>query len=217
MLLTKSNTNLDLLPQTDTFARRHFGSNEGEISKMLQAVGVDSIEQLIEETVPDSIRLRKRLNLPEAKTESEGDVDLMKIFKELTELTNGEPNFYSFFLKKKCISNNKAIFQEVNNSEVNQRNNLENVQSEEISLSKSNIDDFNLLTTHLKTKINQDNNPNKKHQKYKLIITKNVIRKIAKSVLHLIYKHFIIFHYIMIFFYLRNENFNNHIKLQGKF
>lgn len=39
-----------------------------------------------------------------AKTENDDDADLMKIFKELTEITNGEPNFYSFFLKAATIA-----------------------------------------------------------------------------------------------------------------
>ena len=39
-----------------------------------------------------------------AKTEDDGDADLMRLFKELTEMTNGEPTFYSFFLKAATIT-----------------------------------------------------------------------------------------------------------------
>lgn len=56
---------------TDSFAYRHIGPREHEVSQMLEAVGVDSLEQLISETVPHGIRLKNELNLSEAMTESE--------------------------------------------------------------------------------------------------------------------------------------------------
>jgi glycine dehydrogenase len=36
---------------------------------MLQTVGVNSIDELIEQTVPQKIRLKQPLNLPKAKSE----------------------------------------------------------------------------------------------------------------------------------------------------
>ncbi len=57
--------------KTDSFAYRHIGPREYEVSQMLEAVGVDSLEQLISETVPHGIRLKEELNLSEAMTESE--------------------------------------------------------------------------------------------------------------------------------------------------
>ena len=45
------------------FSDRHIGPNSTEIQEMLNAVGVNSIEQLIERTIPDSIRLEKELDL----------------------------------------------------------------------------------------------------------------------------------------------------------
>ena len=47
------------------FEKRHIGPNLKEINAQLQAIGVDNIEALIAQTVPDSIRMKKPLNLPE--------------------------------------------------------------------------------------------------------------------------------------------------------
>jgi glycine dehydrogenase len=53
------------------FAGRHIGPNEGEINQMLQAICVDSLKELIDQTVPPPIRLTKPLDLPVAQTEFE--------------------------------------------------------------------------------------------------------------------------------------------------
>ena len=55
----------------DSFARRHIGPNEEEVRAMLRDVGFDSLGALIDATVPKDIRLERRLNLPEAKSEGE--------------------------------------------------------------------------------------------------------------------------------------------------
>jgi glycine dehydrogenase len=52
-----------LLQPTDTFVRRHLGPDEAEVRQMLDAIGADSLEQLVGETVPESIRLRGRFSL----------------------------------------------------------------------------------------------------------------------------------------------------------
>jgi glycine cleavage system P protein (glycine dehydrogenase) len=44
------------LDPTDTFVRRHLGSSESEVQEMLAAIGVGSLEELVAETVPASIR-----------------------------------------------------------------------------------------------------------------------------------------------------------------
>lgn len=56
---------------SEKFEQRHIGPNEQELKSMLKTIGVDSITQLIEETVPAAIRLKKELVLPAAKTEGE--------------------------------------------------------------------------------------------------------------------------------------------------
>src|SRR5215216_627604 len=54
----------------DTFARRHLGSNDTEIAQMLAALGLPSLDALVERTVPAAIRLTAPLQLPSAKGES---------------------------------------------------------------------------------------------------------------------------------------------------
>jgi glycine dehydrogenase len=57
--------------KTDAFALRHIGPRENDIQHMLKTIGVESIEQLIYETLPDDIRLKKPLDLDPAMTEYE--------------------------------------------------------------------------------------------------------------------------------------------------
>lgn len=56
---------------TDRFETRHIGPNENETQQMLKAIGVNSLDELIEQTVPAKIRLAKPLNLPAALSEYE--------------------------------------------------------------------------------------------------------------------------------------------------
>ncbi|AUS04690.1 aminomethyl-transferring glycine dehydrogenase [Pseudotamlana carrageenivorans] len=56
---------------TNAFALRHIGPNQEDQNLMLQTLGVDSLDQLIYETIPDDIRLKKPLNLDEPMTEYE--------------------------------------------------------------------------------------------------------------------------------------------------
>ena len=67
---------------TERFADRHNGPNAEETSAMLQAIGVASMEQLIEETIPNNIRLERPLNLPQARTENQ----FLKEFRQLASL-----------------------------------------------------------------------------------------------------------------------------------
>ena len=55
--------------RTDAFIERHVGPNEEEIKKMLATIGVTSIKKLLEETIPETIRLKKPLALPEGISE----------------------------------------------------------------------------------------------------------------------------------------------------
>lgn len=53
------------------FSRRHIGITERDLPKMLETIGVKSVDELIEQTIPANIRLPKPLDLPEAMTEQE--------------------------------------------------------------------------------------------------------------------------------------------------
>ena len=55
--------------KADLFLGRHLGPNEGEIKKMLEKIGVSSLEQLLQETIPEYIRLKKPLDLPKGISE----------------------------------------------------------------------------------------------------------------------------------------------------
>jgi glycine dehydrogenase len=56
---------------TNNFIDRHNGPDKNETEKMLKVIGVDTLDQLINETVPSSIRLPKPLNLPAGLNEYE--------------------------------------------------------------------------------------------------------------------------------------------------
>ncbi|EXF43746.1 glycine dehydrogenase [Pseudomonas sp. BAY1663] len=60
---------LSQLQQSDAFLRRHLGPDQGEQQAMLDALGLASREQLIEQTVPPAIRLQGELALPPALDE----------------------------------------------------------------------------------------------------------------------------------------------------
>ena len=54
---------------TDKFIYRHNGPRETEIPDMLKKIGVSSLDELINQTIPASIRLKKPLKLSPALTE----------------------------------------------------------------------------------------------------------------------------------------------------
>lgn len=54
---------------TAEFKSRHIGPRAEEIQQMLDTIGVNSMEELIEKTVPSNIRLEGELNVPKAMSE----------------------------------------------------------------------------------------------------------------------------------------------------
>jgi len=64
-------TSKSALAPLDTFPRRHIGPDEAEAAEMLRALGYSSIEELVAATIPEGIRLRRRLRLPEPRGEHE--------------------------------------------------------------------------------------------------------------------------------------------------
>lgn len=54
-----------------TFAHRHIGSSESQIQEMLGALGLSSLDALMQATVPQDIRLARSLDLPPAQSEEE--------------------------------------------------------------------------------------------------------------------------------------------------
>ncbi|MBX2960836.1 MAG: aminomethyl-transferring glycine dehydrogenase [Flavobacteriales bacterium] len=56
---------------TQNFSARHIGPRESDVKEMLSAIGVNSIDELINQTIPSKIRLKKELNLDKPLTEFE--------------------------------------------------------------------------------------------------------------------------------------------------
>ncbi|HEX4124681.1 MAG TPA: aminomethyl-transferring glycine dehydrogenase, partial [Tepidisphaeraceae bacterium] len=56
---------------TDDFAHRHIGPSEADLAEMLGAIGVSSLDELIDQTVPASIRFRGDLGIGSARGEFE--------------------------------------------------------------------------------------------------------------------------------------------------
>lgn len=75
--------------RTDAFALRHIGPRENDLQHMLKTIGVDSIERLVYETLPDDIRLKAPLQLDPAMTEYE-------FAKHIQELGNKNKVFQSY-------------------------------------------------------------------------------------------------------------------------
>lgn len=57
--------------KTATFANRHIGISEEDYPKMLEKIGVKSLDELIDRTIPANIRLKEPLHLDPAMTERE--------------------------------------------------------------------------------------------------------------------------------------------------
>ena len=63
----------------EKFEHRHTATNKHDTAAMLKTIGADSVDSLIDETVPDTIRLQQALKLPEAKSEFDYLNDLKQI------------------------------------------------------------------------------------------------------------------------------------------
>lgn len=56
-------------PKSSNFPQRHIGPNFDDIQQMLEVLGFSHLDSLIDKTVPQSIRLKTKLQLPEAQSE----------------------------------------------------------------------------------------------------------------------------------------------------
>jgi glycine dehydrogenase len=57
--------------QKTEFQRRHIGPDENQLTDMLKTIGVGSLAELVDRTVPPGIRMQQELNLPPAMSEAE--------------------------------------------------------------------------------------------------------------------------------------------------
>ncbi|WP_245977303.1 aminomethyl-transferring glycine dehydrogenase [Ichthyenterobacterium magnum] len=67
---------------TNAFAIRHIGPREEDQNQMLKTIGIDSLDQLIYETVPDDIRLKNGLNLDKPMSEFEYSSHIHELSKQ---------------------------------------------------------------------------------------------------------------------------------------
>lgn len=67
------------IPEQEKFIKRHIGPREHEINEMLNIIGLRSIEELINQTVPDNILLKDAPELEEPLTEYELSTELGRL------------------------------------------------------------------------------------------------------------------------------------------
>ncbi len=73
----------------DSFANRHLGPDDQQVTIMLKKLGLDSIDQLIHQVIPSCIRLNQTLDLPNPISESE----YSQLMLELSQKNNLFRNF----------------------------------------------------------------------------------------------------------------------------
>ncbi|WP_372649228.1 aminomethyl-transferring glycine dehydrogenase [Draconibacterium sp.] len=73
----------------DRFVTRHIGPRGAEIAEMLEFVGVSSMEELLEQTVPSNIRLQQPLKMKEGLSER-------KYFRRILELASKNKVFNTY-------------------------------------------------------------------------------------------------------------------------
>jgi glycine dehydrogenase len=79
-LLNNHFSNMNLFQQqSKEFLGRHIGPNKADTQKMLNTIGMASMDELIDKTVPAAIRLQNELNIPAAISEFEYLTELKKV------------------------------------------------------------------------------------------------------------------------------------------
>jgi len=74
---------------TDVFNRRHIGVHDEDLSSMLKTLSVASLDELVEQTIPNDIRLTSPLNLEHPLSEHE-------YLSHLEELSNENKLFKTY-------------------------------------------------------------------------------------------------------------------------
>ena len=74
---------------SENFVHRHLGPREWDVEEMLKTIGLSSLDELINKTVPPSIRLKKPLDLPAGINEYD-------YFKNIRKLASKNKVFKSY-------------------------------------------------------------------------------------------------------------------------
>ena len=73
----------------NSFENRHIGANENDIQKMLNTIGLDSVDELIHQTIPNSILKNSPLKIEDAISEN----DYLNKIKEIADLNKNFDNY----------------------------------------------------------------------------------------------------------------------------
>ena len=73
----------------NSFENRHIGANQDDIKKMLNTIGLNSVDELIHQTIPNSILKNSPLKIEDAITEN----DYLKKLKEIADLNKNFDNY----------------------------------------------------------------------------------------------------------------------------
>eukprot|EP00931_Biecheleriopsis_adriatica_P041410 TRINITY_DN2366_c0_g2_i1.p1 TRINITY_DN2366_c0_g2~~TRINITY_DN2366_c0_g2_i1.p1 ORF type:complete len:996 (+),score=234.61 TRINITY_DN2366_c0_g2_i1:60-3047(+) len=68
----------ELLLPTDTFAQRHLGPSPADVKEMCALIGVKDLKELMEQTIPESVRREQELDLPDGTLGEAGSLALIK-------------------------------------------------------------------------------------------------------------------------------------------
>lgn len=69
LILCFKNLDMSSFPRYDQFVNRHIGTTGPDLPAMLKVLGVNSIDQLIDETIPSPIRRKDKMDIPSALSE----------------------------------------------------------------------------------------------------------------------------------------------------
>ena len=71
------------------FVRRHIGPSPEHIEEMVRVIGTSTLDDLINETIPERIRLRHALKLPPARSEEAA----LGLLREITDKNEVRQSF----------------------------------------------------------------------------------------------------------------------------
>ncbi|CAB1321703.1 unnamed protein product, partial [Coregonus sp. 'balchen'] len=98
-----------ILPRHDDFAERHIGPGEREKREMLDVLGLESIAQLIEDTVPESIRIQRSMKMDDPLCENEVLEHLQKIASKNKVWRQNKRR--TFYIDPRCHPQTIAVVQ----------------------------------------------------------------------------------------------------------
>ena len=68
---------------TGNFVNRHNGPSDSDVEYMLNSLGLNSVDQLIDQTIPVDIRLKDELNIGEGLSEYDARIQVMQDFENV--------------------------------------------------------------------------------------------------------------------------------------